>query len=82
MEREIEREREIYMIEYRYVNSYGAERVSRRHVKKCHKIVRNVKILAFRDYIWNHHDKCIQISTNMPGFGSLIGEIAIKMSEI
>ena len=30
----------------------------------------------------NHYEKCIQISTNMPGTGSLIGELTIKMSEI
>ena len=23
----------------------------------------------FYDYIWKNHDKCIQISTNMPGIG-------------
>ena len=28
---------------------------------------KNVKILEFGDYIWNHHEKCIEISTNMPG---------------
>ena len=32
---------------------------------------KNIKILEFSDYIWNHHEKCIQISTNMPGIGSL-----------
>ena len=25
--------------------------------------------MEFGDYIWNHHEKCIQISTNMPGIG-------------
>ena len=42
----------------------------RRHVKKVTKFVKNVKILEFHDHIWNHHEKCIQISTNMPGIGS------------
>ena len=23
--------------------------------------------MEFGDYIWNHHEKCIKISTNMPG---------------
>ena len=32
--------------------------------------------------IWNHHKKCIQISTNMPGIGSLICEIDVNISEI
>ena len=27
--------------------------------------------------IWNHHEKCIQISTNIPVIGSLIREIAV-----
>ena len=31
--------------------------------------VKNVKIVEFHDYIWNHREKCIQISTNMPGIG-------------
>ena len=31
--------------------------------------LKNVKILEFGDYIWNHHEKCIQISTHMPGIG-------------
>ena len=32
--------------------------------------------LEFHDHIWNHNEKCIQTSTNMPGIGSLIHEIA------
>ena len=31
---------------------------------------------------WNHHEKCIQKSTHMPGIGSYICEIDVKMSEI
>ena len=38
--------------------------------------------MEFGDYIWNHHEKCIQKSTNMPGIGSLIREIDVKMSEM
>ena len=38
--------------------------------------------MEFDDPIWNHHEKCIQISTNMPGIGSLIPEIDVKLSEI
>ena len=30
----------------------------------------------------NHHEKCIQISTNMTGIGSLICEIDVKISEM
>ena len=32
-------------------------------------------------HIWNHHDKCIQQRTNMPGIDSLICEIDINISE-
>ena len=46
------------------------------------KIFKNVNILEFHEHIWNHHEKCIQISTNMPGIGSLIREIHINISEI
>ena len=35
---------------------------------------KNVKILEFGGYFWNHHKKCIQISTNMPGIGLEIWE--------
>ena len=44
-------------------------------VQKCHQNVKIVKVLEFRDDIWNHH----QISTNMPGIGSLIHEIHVKL---
>ena len=47
---------------------------------KCHKIVKKVNILEFSDYIWNHHEKCIQISNNMPSIGLIIPEIAIEIS--
>ena len=31
------------------------------------KSFKNIKIREFGDYnIWNHHEKCIQISPNMP----------------
>ena len=32
--------------------------------------------------IWNHYEKCIQISTNMPDIDASIREINVKMSEI
>ena len=50
--------------------------------KKIHNIFKNVNILEFHDHIWNHHEKCIQKSTNMPGINSLICEIDVKISEI
>ena len=43
------------------INTYHAASVRRRRVK-------NVNILKYGDYIiWNHGEKCIQISTSMPG---------------
>ena len=38
--------------------------------------------LEFHNHIWNRHEKCIEISTNMPGIGSLIREIAVQISEM
>ena len=37
--------------------------------------------MEFHDHIWNHHEKYIEISTNIPVIGSLIREIAIKISK-
>ena len=34
------------------------------------------------EHIWNHHENCIQISTNMPGIGSVNREIAFNISEM
>ena len=46
------------------------------------KFVKNVRIVEFHDHIWNHNEKRIQISTNMPGIGSIIREIAVKILEM
>ena len=54
----------------------------RRQVRNGTNVVKNVTILEFGDHIWNHYEKCIHISTNMPVIGSLISEIAVKMSEM
>ena len=35
--------------------------------------------MEFYDHIRNHDEKCIQISTNMPGIGSLFREIAVEI---
>ena len=44
------------------------------NVTKCSKMSKiNNK---FHAHIINHHEKCIQISTNMPGIGLVILEIA------
>ena len=46
------------------------------------KVNKIVKIVEFHDHIWNYNEKCIQISTNMPGIGLLICEIAVEISEM
>ena len=43
--------------------------VSRRHVKNFQICFKNFGILEFRDHIWNHHEKCIELSANMPSIG-------------
>ena len=63
------------------LHALHAAGVSRRHVKNV-IILKNFKILEFGDDIQNHHEKCIEISTNMPVIGSLIREIHIRISEI
>ena len=52
-----------------YINTYHAA-----------EIFSNVfKILTFCDNIWNHHEKCIQISTKKPGIGSVICELGFEI---
>ena len=48
------------------------EQTTIKNVKKCLKIS---KFRKFCDSIWNHQEKCIQISTNMPEIGLEICEI-------
>ena len=36
--------------------------------------MKKFKIMEFHDYSWNRCEKCIQISTNMPGIGLVINE--------
>ena len=48
--------------------------------KNGSNLVKNVKIVKFHDRIWNHHEKYIEISTNMPVVvGSLIRERDVKI---
>ena len=63
------------------VNTYHEAGESRRHVQNVTKFAKNVHLLELHDHIWNHHEKCIEISTNMPGIGSLIREIDFNISE-
>ena len=63
----------LLIVLYCVFNTYHAAGVSRR--QKQH-FTQKSNILEFHDHIWNHHEKCIQKSTNMPGIGSLIRGIS------
>ena len=45
------------------------------------KMFTNSKNIEFYCYIWNHHGKCIKISTNMPSIGLVICEMGCKIWE-
>ena len=64
------------------INAFHAAGECRRQVKNVIKFVKNVEIVEFHDHIWNHNEKCIEISTNMPGIGSLIRELTVEISEM
>ena len=49
---------------------------------KGYNIFKNVIILEIHYFNWNHHEKCIQMSTNMPSIGSVICEIGFEIKEI
>ena len=55
--------------------------VRKQQLKNVTKCLKNVKIVEFHYHIWNHHEKCIQISTNMPSIGLVIPEITFGMLE-
>ena len=55
--------------------------MSRRQYQNVTNFVKNVNILEFGHYIWNPYEKYIQKSSNMPGIGSLIRELDVKISE-
>ena len=55
--------------------------MSRRQDQNVTNLVKNVNVLEFGYYIWNPYEKWIQKSPNMPGIGSLICEIDVKISE-
>ena len=62
-----------------YLNAFRAAGECRRQFKNATNLVKNVNIVELHDHIWNHHEKCIQISTNIPGIGSVIPEITCEM---
>ena len=63
-------------------NAFYAAGECRRQVKYLTKFVKKFKIVELHVHIWNYNEKCIQISTNMASIGSLIREIAVKISEM
>ena len=67
------------------LNTYHAAGDCRRHDKNVTKftkyVVKNVKIVEFPYHIQNPHEKCIQLSTNMPSIGLVIPEISCEMLE-
>ena len=65
------------------LSTYNVAGMSRRQDQNVTNFVkRKVNILEFGYYIWNPYEKCIKKSPNMPGIGSLIREIDVKISEI
>ena len=44
--------------------------MSRRHFQRVTKVSKMLKLWNLVTIIWNHHGKCIHISTNMPGHKS------------
>ena len=62
----------------RSFNAFHAAGECRRQVKDLTNVVNFFKIVEFHDHVWNHHEKYIEISTNMPVIGSLIREINLK----
>ena len=49
---------------------------------KINQFCKNANIVEFHDNIWHPHKKYIQISTTIPGSGSVNREIAVKFSEM
>ena len=62
-----------------YIDVFRAAGECRRQVKNVTNFVNFFKIVEFHDHIWNYREKCIQISTNMPGIGSVNREIAFNI---
>ena len=62
------------------------EQTKRQHHLAHFFFFKNVKILEFDDYIWNYHEKCFQISENMPSeasitIGLVICDIAFEFKQ-
>ena len=61
------------------INIHQVAGVSRRQINKNTKMFKNVNIIEFSYFSWNHHEKCIEISTNMPSTGLVIREIDVDI---
>ena len=64
---------QLYTIQH--INTFHTTSACRRHVKNVIKNSKNIKIIEFHHYIWDHCEKCIKISTNMPSVRSVIHKI-------
>ena len=47
-----------------------------KYVKTSQNMGKVFNIVEFQYHIWNHREKCTQISINMPSIGSAIHEIS------
>ena len=45
-------------------------------------MVKNIKIYWMSLLYWNHHEKCTQLSTNMPSIGLVIPNIGIGILNV
>ena len=45
--------------------------------RRVHFLFLFLKLVEFHDPLWNHREKLIQVSTNIPGVGSVNREIAV-----
>ena len=60
------------------INTYHAAGVSRRQLQNVDNILKDFNIVEFLGYIWNHHEKCFQRSTNMLSIGVVICGITLN----
>ena len=64
------------------ISTYHAAGECRRQFKNLTNLLKKVKTVGFQYHIRIHHEKCIQISTNMPSIGLVIPEITCEMLRI
>ena len=63
----------------KYVNTYNAAGVSRRQHQIVTNFVKKCQHSGIWLLFWNHYEKRIQKSPDMPGIGSLIREMDVKI---